>query len=79
MTPGPKAGWLQFFDRLDVRLALVLAVALLPIGVISIFQSRSIVTEAEERTAAALYGATMRAAAREVALIREAQAAAADR
>lgn len=46
-------------DRLDVRLALLLSVALLPVGLIAVLQSVSLLNEARARSEAALMGETL--------------------
>ena len=63
-------------QRLGVRLALALAIALLPLGVVSGLQSRSVLKEARARSEAALLGETLLAAAPEAGLIRGARTAA---
>ena len=63
-------------QRLGVRLAFALAVALLPLGVVSGLQSDSLLKEARARSEAALLGETLVAAAPEAALIRGARVAA---
>ena len=67
VRPGP------FAQRLGVRLALALALSLLPLGIISGLQSRSLLEEAQARTQAALLGETLLASARESSLIRGAR------
>jgi two-component system, sensor histidine kinase PdtaS len=59
--------------HLTTRFALVLALALLPLGVISLLQTRHLQAEVQGRAEAALLGATLRAAAGEVSEIRFAQ------
>jgi two-component system, sensor histidine kinase PdtaS len=67
-SPGrPIAG------RLGFRFALVLAVALLPLGVVSLVQTSTLQGEVQRRTEAALLGQTLSAAADEVGVIRHAQ------
>lgn len=63
-------------DRLGVRLALVMAVALLPLMLVSIVRSQSVVDEALARSQAALVGETLRAAQQEVIQIERARAVA---
>ena len=63
-------------DRLGVRLALVLAVALLPLMIVSIVRSQSVVNEAVARSQAALVGETLRAVQQEVITIERAKAVA---
>ncbi|SEK20314.1 sensor histidine kinase [Pacificibacter marinus] len=61
-------------DRLGVRLAIVLAVALLPLMIISIVRSQSVVSEAVARSQGALVGETLRAVQEEVIIIERAKA-----
>jgi two-component sensor histidine kinase len=63
-------------DRLGVRLALVLAVALLPLMIVSILRSQSVVNEAVARSRAALTGVTLNAVQDEINLIEGAKAVA---
>lgn len=67
----------RYGDRIGSRMAFLLAVALLPLGAISVLQSHAVLREAEARSEAALTGETMRAAEHEVRLIQKAQGAAA--
>lgn len=62
-----------FWQRLGVRLALAFAVSLLPLGVISGLQSRSLIEEARARSAAALLGETLLASGPSTRLIRSAR------
>ncbi|MGB3246208.1 MAG: sensor histidine kinase [Sulfitobacter sp.] len=64
------------FDRLGVRLAVVLAVALLPLMIVSIVRSQSVVNEALARSQAALVGETLRAVDSEIIIIERAKAVA---
>jgi len=64
-------------QRLGFRLSLLLAVALLPLGVISLFQTSAWLAAAREQRAAVLMGETLRASAPVTGLVREAQGAAA--
>lgn len=61
------------WQRLGVRLALAFAISLLPLGVISGLQSRSLIDEARARSAAALLGETLLAAGPATRLIRSAR------
>lgn len=63
------------FDKLGFRLALMLAVALLPLLIVSIIRSQAVVTEARARSQAALAGETLRAVRDEVTLIDSAKGA----
>ncbi|WP_145105111.1 sensor histidine kinase [Cereibacter sediminicola] len=67
----------RYADRIGSRMAFLLALALLPLGAISVVQSHAVLREAEARSEAALTGETMRAAEHEVRLIQKAQGAAA--
>lgn len=67
----------RFADRIGFRFAFLLAVALLPLGVISMVQSAAVLREAAARSEAALTGETMRASENEVHLIQRAQGSAA--
>ncbi len=63
-------------DQLNFRLALVFAVALLPLMIVSILRSQSVINEAEQRSQAALVGETLRAVQAEAALIERAKSSA---
>lgn len=60
-------------DRLGVRLALLLSVALLPVGLIAVMQSVSLLKEARARSEAALMGETLMIVQSELRLIQRAQ------
>lgn len=64
-------------DRLGVRLALLLSVALLPVGLIAVLQSGSLLREAEARSEAALMGETLMIVQSEVQVLHRAQGMAA--
>ena len=64
------------FRGLGVRLAFAFAVALLPLGIVSALQSRSLLDEAQARSEAALLGETLLAVSPEANLIRSARVAA---
>lgn len=67
MASGQRGlGW---FDRLGVRLVLMLGVALLPLGLIAISQTYRMIEEVNARTRSALIGETLDAAASERQLI----------
>lgn len=70
--PGPFTSW-GIVDRLGVRFALVLALALLPLGVVSLMQTNALQAEIQRRAEAALLGETLRSAAGEIGAIRNAQ------
>ncbi len=73
-TPGgPGRSKQHLSGRLGVRLAALLALALLPLGLISVLQSRSLIVEARGQSEAALMGETLHAAGREIALIQRGQ------
>jgi two-component sensor histidine kinase len=63
-------------DRLGIRLAMVLAVALLPLMIVSIVRSQSVVNEAVARSRAALTGVTLNAVQDEINTIEGAKAVA---
>ncbi|WP_099824326.1 sensor histidine kinase [Oceaniglobus indicus] len=63
MVPGVQG--FGPLDRLGLRLAVVLGVALLPLGMIAIYQTYRVIDEANERVEAALLGETLNAAAAE--------------
>ncbi|WP_376871399.1 sensor histidine kinase [Albirhodobacter sp. R86504] len=64
--------WLtRRFDKVAVRLALLLAVALFPIGLIAVLQSRHIAETVDQRSEEALLALTAEAAGNEIALVRE--------
>jgi two-component system, sensor histidine kinase PdtaS len=60
-------------DRLDVRLALLLSVALLPVGLIAVLQSVSLLNEARARSEAALMGETLMIVQSELRLLQRGQ------
>lgn len=60
-------------SRIGFRFAVVVALALLPVGLVSILQTDTLQDEVRARGTAALYGATLRAAAGETNVIRHAQ------
>lgn len=63
----------HLLGRLSVRFAMLLAVALLPLSIVSLVQTWSLQQEALARTKAMLLGETLRAATVEVGALREAQ------
>jgi two-component system, sensor histidine kinase PdtaS len=63
--------------RLSFRFAVFLALALLPVGVALLLQTRDLARTSEAQSEAALMGATLRAAARETQIILKAQGVAA--
>jgi two-component sensor histidine kinase len=69
-TPEPSSA---FTGRLGFRMAALLAAALLPLGLISVVQSRNLIEVAGARSEAALMGETLHAAAREIGLIQRGQ------
>lgn len=58
----PRRGGLTRFDTLGVRLAALLTLAILPLGLIAVLQTYRAIDEARERTSAALLGETLQAA-----------------
>lgn len=71
-----KDRWL-FGQRLGFRLAFALAAALLPLGMLSAYQVKSLMGEAQARSEAAILGETLLAVAPEAGLIRDGRTAAA--
>ncbi len=71
MTSGSRPS-----ERLGFRLAFLLAVALLPLGIISALQAQALLDESRARSEAALLGATRLASSAEVSAIQKAQGAA---
>lgn len=72
--PAAQPGWVRrSVERLNIRFALVLAVALLPLGVVSLMQTRVLQREIQQRTEAALLGETLRSASGEIGTIRNTQ------
>ena len=67
-----RAYW---WERVNARFALVLSLALLPLLVISLVQTRNLQNEAQARTQQAMLGATLRATSGEIGVIRFAQGA----
>lgn len=62
---------IPFADRLGVRVVAMLSIALLPIGLISLYQTRSVVDNAEALARAAYLGQTVSAIERQSDLIHE--------
>ncbi|PZR00171.1 MAG: histidine kinase [Cereibacter sphaeroides] len=62
-------------ERLGLRLGIVLALTLLPIGLMALSQSRELMSQVRIRTDAALMGETLRAAAPQLQMIQQAQGA----
>lgn len=73
VDPAPRR---RMMDKLGFQLAFVLAVVLLPLAVISLSKSLSLVNEVQARSEAALLGETMQAASSELRVIHEARGAA---
>ncbi|WP_136683228.1 sensor histidine kinase [Falsirhodobacter xinxiangensis] len=71
-----KARINRMTETLGFRLAFLLAVALLPLGMVSAIQSAATLKEARARSEAALMGETMRAAEAELRLVQRARGAA---
>lgn len=77
MSVAPTGKWQQlrtFVDKLGFRLAVVLAVGLLPLMIVSVVRSQSVINEAVERSQAALVGETLQAIRGETLLIENAKA-----
>ena len=69
-----RPGWFKrIADPLSIRFAFVLAVALLPLGVVSLVQTMTLQRAIQQRTEAALLGETLRSASGEIGIIRNAQ------
>ncbi len=66
----------RYFDSLGVRFVALLAIALLPLLIVSIVRSQSVLSEAVARSQAALVGETLRVVRDEVTLIEGAMAVA---
>ena len=62
---------LPFADRLGIRVVVMLSIALLPIGLISLYQTRSVVENAEALVRSAYLGQTVTATERQSDLIHE--------
>ena len=62
---------LRFIDRLGVRVVAMLSIALLPIGLISLYQTRSVVEKADALARSAYLGQTVTATERQSDLIHE--------
>ncbi len=71
--PAATSSRSPILQRLGFRLAALLAVALLPLGLISFLQADAWLQSAREQRAAVLMGETLRVAAPTTGLIREAQ------
>lgn len=71
--PSALARLLRRRNDLAGRLALVLSVALLPIGVMSVLRGMAMEDEIRSRLSSGLLGATLRVAAEETGLLRDAQ------
>jgi two-component sensor histidine kinase len=65
----------HWWERVNARFALVLSLALLPLLVISLIQTRNLQEEAQGRAQQAMLGATLRATSGEIGVIRFAQGA----
>jgi two-component system, sensor histidine kinase PdtaS len=65
----------RWWQRVNARFALVLSLALLPLLVISLVQTRNLQEEAQGRAQQAMLGATLRATLGEIGVIRFAQGA----
>jgi len=67
------AFWRLLTDSLSGRMALFLAVTLLPLGIVAFVQTKTAMNEAQKRSEVALTGEVLRDAAAEVLLIQRAQ------
>lgn len=67
----------RWWERVNARFALVLSLALMPLLVISLVQTKNLQESAQGRARQAMLGATLRATSGEVAVIRFSQGAAA--
>ncbi len=76
MSEAPKRYGGAFTRRLGFRSTFVIAMVLLPLAVVTGLQSDAILREARARSEAALAGATLRAAAPEIAMIQQGRGAA---
>lgn len=68
----PRLGH-RILDRLGFRMALSLAVILLPLAIVSILRSQAVISQTEARNEAALFGETVLVASAELTLIDEAR------
>jgi hypothetical protein len=66
----------KWYRRLSVQLVALLSIALLPLGLISLYQTQRVAVEADRTAATALLGMTERAARTEQLLIERAVGAA---
>ena len=66
-----------FYERLGARLAIMVALAMLPLGLLGLVQSQNVAAESDARSQMAVMGETVRAAAPEMRLIGTAQTMAA--
>lgn len=71
--PSPSASRWSASGKLGFRFALVLSAALLPLGIVSLVQTRALEAEVQGHTEAALLGETLRAASAETGTIRAVQ------
>lgn len=62
------------FQRLGARLAFMVALAMLPLGVLGLVQSQNVARQSDARSEMAVMGETVRAATPEIRMIRTAQA-----
>lgn len=73
MKAALRGGIFGFADRLAMRFAVVLAVALLPLGILSVIQTTNLQAEALVRSESALMGETLQAAETELRALRFAE------
>jgi two-component system, sensor histidine kinase PdtaS len=68
-----RANQRPYASRLAIRFAIILALAMLPAGIIAFVQTNALTREFQARSEAALFGATLRVAIAETGTIRRAQ------
>ncbi|QCO57200.1 sensor histidine kinase (plasmid) [Pseudorhodobacter turbinis] len=73
MPMSVAAKWFPASQRLGVRLATLMVVALLPLGIVAYLQTSNLTREAKGRSDEALMGATLRAALGEIRVISRAE------
>lgn len=76
-APPPSDPHIPVYDRLGGRLALMVALAMLPLGLLGLVQSQNVAHETQARSELAVMGETVRAATPEIRLIQSAQTIAA--
>lgn len=71
LAPAQRPPRIPLHHRLSTRFMLVLAVALLPIGTVSVYMTAQVQARIDAQTRAALLGETLRAATPEIGLIQQ--------